>query len=116
MLWFRCSKNDEDNRLFEYELIWISFVFSGDDLTRIDVESEGTINRGRIRSEVWESKDSRILSRMMSPFEIGVWDLWSLCEWVYECDDKFEGTDVNYRDAMRAERRMMKLLKCSLFC
>ena len=52
MLRFRCSGDDEDDRLFEYELIWISFVFSGGDLTRIGVESEGTINRGGIRSGV----------------------------------------------------------------
>ena len=47
-------------------------MFSGGDLTRIGVESEGTINRGGIRSEVWGSKNSKILSRMTSPSEIGV--------------------------------------------
>ena len=69
---FRCSGDDEDDRLFEYELIWISSVFSGGDLTRIGVESEGTINRGGIRSGVWGPKDSGILSRMTFPSEIGV--------------------------------------------
>ena len=116
MLQFKCSENDKNNHLFKYKLIWISFVFSDDDLMRIDVKSEGTINCGGIRSEVWESKNSRILSRMTSSSKIGVWDLRSLCEWAYECDNKFEGTSVNRRDAMWVEWWMMKLLECSSFC
>ena len=116
MLQFKCSEDDKNDRLFKYELIWISFMFSDNDLTRIDVESEGTINHEEICSKVWGSKNSRILSRMTSSFEISVWDLRSLCEWAYECDDKFEGTSVNHWDTMWVERWMIKLLECSSFC
>ena len=91
-------------------------MFSNDNLIRIDVESESTINCEKIHFKVWESKNSRILLRITSSFKINVWDLRSLCEWVYECDDKFEGIDVNCRDAMWVEWWMMKLLECSLFC
>ena len=78
-------------------------MFSDDDLMRIDVESEGTINREGIRSKVWGSKNSGILSRMTSSFKIGVWDLRSLCEWAYKCDNKFEDINVNCQDTMWVE-------------
>ena len=95
MLWFKCLKNNKNDHLFKYKLIWISFVFSDDNLIRIGVEFEGTINCEEIHSEVWKLKNSRILSRMISSSKISVWDLQNLCEWVYECDNKFEGTNVN---------------------
>ena len=76
-------------------------MFSDDDLIRIGVEFEGTINCEKIRFKVWESKNSRILSRMTSSFEIDVWDLYSLYEWAYECNDKFEGTSVNHQNVIQ---------------
>ena len=72
MLWFKYSKNDKNDYLFKYKLIWIFFVFNNNDLMRLGVKFESTINHKRICFKVWESKNSRILLRMMFSSKISV--------------------------------------------